>query len=431
MSFITADDVRKADDFLLVRPGARLTPLARDLANELGVEIRHVNGPAGGAGSGARVPGRGQPGASVPAVALDDPSAPISSSNLALPPSGAMYRRGTPLAAGIDRGPDLLGASPPAATAGSSADRLKVGVVGAGHVGAMTALRLAECNLFRQVAMVDVTPGLAAGLALDMWHGSGLCRFDTRVVGDEDPTVFRDCRYIVVTAGSPRKPGMTRTDLTDVNAAVMRSVGLSIAQHAPDAVVVVVTNPLEEMTHVMQNATGFPSERVIGMAGVLDSARFRALVGLTGVAAPSRVHAYAMGSHGPEMVIPLSQATANGRPVSELIEPTTLAAIVERTRDSGAEVVGLLKTGSAYFAPAESAASMVRAMARDSNEVLTACVSSGGAYGLVDTRVGLPVRLGPDGVDEIVTLDLEPGEIQALQAAAERIAVRVAAAAEG
>lgn len=346
-----------------------------------------------------------------------------------------MYRRGTPLSAGVDKGHNIIrgvmGSSSSATTMGSSVIRPKVGVVGAGHVGAMTALRLAESNMFREVAMVDITPGLAAGLALDMWHGSGLRRFDTRMVGDEDSKVLNGCRYIVVTAGSPRKPGMSRTDLTDINAEVMRTVGAAITQHAPDAVVVVVTNPLEEMTHVMQNATGFPPERVIGMAGVLDTARFRSLIGLTGVATPAHVRAYAMGSHGPEMVIPLSQATANGQPVSDLIEPTTLGAIVERTRDSGAEVVGLLKTGSAYFAPAESAASMVRAMVCDSSEIITACVRSGGAYGLVDTRVGLPVRLGPEGLDEIVELDLAVDELQSLQEAADRIADRVAAAAEG
>ena len=203
-----------------------------------------------------------------------------------------MYRRHTPLRAGVDRR-----ATAPSGSAGRpGAGRPKVGVVGAGHVGAMTALRLAECDLFSEVAMVDVAPGLAAGLALDIWHGSALGRFDTRLVGSDDPAALAGARFIVVTAGRPRQPGMTRTDLTDVNATVIRSVGESIVANAPDAVVVVVTNPLEEMTHTMAEATGFGDERVIGMAGVLDTARFCSLIGLTGVAAPSDVVALAMGS---------------------------------------------------------------------------------------------------------------------------------------
>ncbi len=422
MSFITADQVRETDGFLLVGPGVRLTPLARDLANKLGVEIRYVDQSTSGSG--------GHGSTSVPVVDLNDRAGPVASPTVALSPSGAMYRRGTPLAAGVERGRDVIRSSPPRADSVQPSDRLKVGVVGAGHVGAMTALRLAESNLFRHVAMVDVRPGLAAGLALDMWHGSGLCRFDTRITGGEDPSTLSDCRYVVVTAGRPRQPGMTRTDLTDVNAAVIRGVGASLATYAPDSVVVVVTNPLEEMTHVMTTATGFPDDRVIGMAGVLDTARFCSLVGLTGVAAPDQVRALAMGSHGPEMVIPLSQATVAGRPVEEVIDSDTLSAIVERTRDSGAEVVGLLKTGSAYFSPAESAASMIRAMVRNSGEVLTACVRSNGTYGLVDARVGLPVRLGPDGLAEIVILELRPDELRALRTAGERIAARIAAVAE-
>jgi malate dehydrogenase len=179
------------------------------------------------------------------------------------------------------------------------------------------------------------------------------------------------------------------------------------------------------MTHLMQQVTGFPDERVLGMAGVLDSARFCSLVGLTGKVKPAEVVAYALGSHGPEMVIPLSVATAGGRPLEQLLDAATLGAIVERTRDSGAEVVALLQKGSAYFSPAESAAAMVRAMATNSAEVLTACVQSRGAYGLVDTRVGLPVRLGEGGSREIVALQLRPAEVAALQVSAESLAARI------
>jgi malate dehydrogenase len=218
---------------------------------------------------------------------------------------------------------------------------------------------------------------------------------------------------------------MSRTDLTGVNAEIVGGVADGIRRHAANSVVVVVTNPLEEMTHLMAKRTGFPSNRVIGMAGVLDSARFCSLIALEGVAWPQDVNAIALGSHGAEMVIPLSLATANGRPLEELIAKDRLAAIVERARDSGAEVVKLLQKGSAYFSPAESAASMVAAMVRGSSSLIAACVQSGGAYGVADTRIGLPVRLDANGVKEIVKLPLRPDERAALAEAARSIAKRI------
>jgi malate dehydrogenase len=218
---------------------------------------------------------------------------------------------------------------------------------------------------------------------------------------------------------------MSRTDLTSVNAAIMESVCKGIRTHAPEATVVVVSNPLEEMTHLAAAYTGFPQQRVLGMAGVLDSARFCSLVGLTGRAKPQEVRALALGSHGPEMVIPLSQAFVGDKPIESVLDAETLAAIVERTRESGGEVVKLLQKGSAYFSPAESAAAMVRAMASNSGEVLAVCVRSGGAYGVADTRVGLPVRLDRHGLKEIVQLPLRPQEQQALREAASRIAQRI------
>jgi malate dehydrogenase len=299
-------------------------------------------------------------------------------------------------------------------------------VVGAGHVGAMAALRLAEADLFDHVAIVDVVPGLAAGLALDMWHGASLYGFSTPLSGSDELSSLRGCDYIIITAGKPRQPGMSRTDLTATNAAIMRSVCEGIRQHAPDATLVVVSNPLEEMTHLAAQYTGFAQSRVLGMAGVLDSARFCALVGLTGKARPQDVRALALGSHGPEMVIPLSQAFVGSTPIESVLDASTLGAIVERTRESGGEVVKLLKKGSAYFSPAESAAAMVRIMASGSNEVIAACVRPLGAYGLTDARVGLPVRLDRRGLKEVVQLPLRPDELQALREAAARIAQRIA-----
>jgi malate dehydrogenase len=289
----------------------------------------------------------------------------------------------------------------------------------------MTALRLAETSLFSRVVIVDIVPGLAAGLALDMWHSSGLRGFTTRIEGSTDLSALEGASYVIVTAGRPRQPGMSRTDLTGVNAETVRGIADGIRRYAPNSVVVVVTNPLEEMTYLMAKRTGFPSKRVIGMAGVLDSARFCSLIALEGIARPQDVDAIALGSHGAEMVIPLSLATANGRPIEELIAKDRLAAIVERARDSGADVVKLLQKGSAYFSPAESAASMVAAMVRGGSRMIAACVQSGCAYGVADTRVGLPVRLDTNGVKEIVTLSLRPDEQAALAEAARNIAKRI------
>jgi malate dehydrogenase len=289
----------------------------------------------------------------------------------------------------------------------------------------MTALRLAESDMFTSVVLVDVVPGLAAGLALDMWHGAGLYGFSTTIEGSDDLAALSGAEYIVITAGRPRQPGMSRTDLTAVNAVIIETVCKAIRIHAPESTVVVVTNPLEEMTHLAAGCTGFSDERVIGMAGVLDSARFCSLVGLTGRAKPREVRALALGSHGPEMVIPLSQAFVRDKPIESVLDAETLKGIVERTRESGGEVVKLLQKGSAYFSPAESVVTMVRAMVRDGGEVLPVCVRTRAAYGLRDTRVGLPVRLGRHGVKEIVNLPLRSAEQRALHDAAVRIAARI------
>ncbi|MBO9641487.1 MAG: malate dehydrogenase [Pseudacidovorax sp.] len=441
MSILTAADVEAAGGRLLLRPGQRLTPLARDRAKELGVEIVEAGAEAA-APMAAAVPARtppAQPVAARAAAPADSPtgtgaarsaadagasSAPVSPASPAAPAgrafsplvSGALYRRN-----GLGPQGTATGTRRPRGGSG----RPRAGVVGAGHVGAMTALRLAESALFDHVAIVDVVPGLAAGLALDMWHGAGLYGFATTLSGSEDLASLAGCDYIVITAGKPRQPGMSRTDLTAGNAAIMKSVCEGIRRHAPEATLVVVSNPLEEMTHLAAEYTGFAQSRVLGMAGVLDSARFCALVGLTGKARPQDVRALALGSHGPEMVIPLSQAFVGSTPIASVLDAATLGAIVERTRESGGEVVKLLKKGSAYFSPAESAAAMVRLMASGSQDVIAACVRPGGAYGLADARVGLPVRLDRRGLKEVVQLPLRPDELQALREAAARIAQRI------
>ena len=292
MSVIAAAEVERASGVLTIGPRDIVTPLAVDRAKALGIRIERV-GPQ--RVTPAVAPSVVQPG--------PKPRPPVAFARAPTPGpmSGALYRRGAPLPAPL-RVDDGARVAAPDATDG----RPKVAVVGAGHVGAMTALRLSETSLFSRTALIDVVPGLAQGLALDMWHSSALRGFTTRIEGDTELSALEGSCYIVVTAGRPRQPGMSRTDLTTVNAEIIANVAEGIRRYAPLAVVVVVTNPLEEMTHLMTARTGFPPHRVIGMAGVLDSARFCSLVALSGIARPQDVKAVALGSHGAEMVIPMS-----------------------------------------------------------------------------------------------------------------------------
>jgi malate dehydrogenase len=412
MSVISVAEIENASGVLTVGLRDILTPLALDRAKELGIRIERA---------ASAMPNA--PVATAPKVALGAPPSQRSvSGGVPLQPgalSGALYRRGAPVPSSLRVDDAARSAAVPADT------RPKVAVVGAGHVGAMTALRLSETSLFSRTMLIDIVPGLAAGLALDMWHSAGLRGFTTKIEGSTDLSALEGAEFVVVTAGRPRQPGMSRTDLTAVNAEIIGFVAEGIQRHAPQAVVVVVTNPLEEMTHLTAKKTGFPPRRVIGMAGVLDSARFCSLIALTGVALPQDVKAIALGSHGAEMVIPLSQANANGQPLEQLLPKEQLSAIIERARDSGAEVVKLLQKGSAYFSPAESAASMVIAMVTGNDNTIAACVQSAGAYGLVNTRIGLPVRLNREGVKEIVKLPLRDNELAALGEAARNIAARI------
>ena len=413
MSVISVADIESANGVLAISARDILTPLAADRAKELNVRIER-SGLTKVSPTPTVLP------AQAPPTARPAPAAPRPANSGSIQPgsfAGSLYRRGAPVP------PQMRIQGEPIAAA--SDDRPRAAVIGAGHVGAMTALRLAETSLFSRVILVDIVPGLAAGLALDMWHSAGLRGFTTRIEGSTDLAALEEASYVVMTAGRPRQPGMSRTDLTGVNAEIVGGVADGIRRYAPKAVVVVVTNPLEEMTYLMAKRTGFPASRVIGMAGVLDSARFCSLIALEGIARPQDVDAIALGSHGAEMVIPLSLATANGRPIEGLIARDRLAAIVERARESGAEVVKLLQKGSAYFSPAESAASMVAAMVKGNSPVIAACVQSGGAYGVADTRVGLPVRLDANGVKEIVTLPLRSEEQAALAEAARSLAKRI------
>jgi malate dehydrogenase len=411
MRVIGVDDVDAVGEggVLAVAKGDLVTPLARDRAKERNVSI-----------SGEDVPPAPRP-QSRPSLAATRPGngrspSPAPPPAGTLPVSGALYRRGAPAAA--------LGwpvPKPAGAKADGNGRRSRVTVVGAGHVGAQVAARLADADRFSEVVIVDVADGLAEGIALDLWHSSALRGFDTRVTGSTDLAAGAGSDFVVITAGRARQPGMTRTDLTQMNAAIVGEISRGVAEHSPNAIVVVVTNPLDEMTELAWRTTGFAPQRVMGMAGVLDAARFCALTALGGTGRPDQVAAMALGSHGEEMVIPLSQATVGGRPITSVVDAPTLEALVVRARDSGAEVVRHLKTGSAFFAPAASVARMVLAMAADTREVVPACVRADGTYGIRDVYLGLPARIGRAGVLEIVELPLTAAELEQLRAAAARI----------
>jgi len=432
VSIIGVGDVERCGGRLVLRPGDLLTPLARDRANELGVVV------ATGEISETVLPSAAATVRPAPVRPTGGrPAGPPSPTGPADPPVGALYRRGAPVVPEALRPEVVAGLASPVAVAPASPGgnghghggrrRGRATVVGAGHVGATTALHLAEADVFDEVVMLDVVPGLAAGLALDLWHSSALSGFSTKLRGTADIAETAGSDYVVVTAGRARQPGMSRTDLTAANAAIVGGVCEGIRHHSPDAVVVVVTNPLDEMTHLAWQTTGFPARRVLGMAGVLDATRFCALAALAAGVRPDAVEALALGSHGDEMVVPLSTARIGGRPITERLDAATLEALVTRTRGSGAEVVALLEKGSAYYAPGLAAARMVLAMAGDTGEVLPCCVMAEGAYGIRDVYLGLPARLGPGGVAGIVEVPLTAAELAELRTAADRIAERVGA----
>ncbi|QSE90679.1 malate dehydrogenase [Rhodococcus pseudokoreensis] len=418
---------------LIVGPKDIVTPLARERARERGVTI--VVGksrPADGFPTPPAVPNGPAPAQAHRAPAVDSAFRRPQSNGFQAPPpplrppAPALYRRGAPLhptvAPAVLRHPH---ASSPARPVNTKSVH-RVVVVGAGHVGMITAMKLAEANIIEEVVLVDIADGLAAGIALDLTHSTALLGFDTKVRGVTQVADAGVADYVVITAGRARQPGMSRTDLVEVNAGIVGGLAREAAAVSPGTVLLIVTNPLDEMTHHAWQASGLPAERVIGMAGVLDSSRFQALTGLAARSAPSDVSALALGSHGDEMVIPLSQARVAGKAIDQALPQGEVTALVDRARNSGAEVVGLLKSGSAFFAPGASAARMVLAMATDSGEVIAATVHARGEYGIREGYVGLPAKLGRGGLREIVELPLAEDELAAVRTAATRISERVA-----
>jgi malate dehydrogenase len=297
----------------------------------------------------------------------------------------------------------------------------KVTVVGAGNVGSNTVRRVAERDIADEVVMIDIVEGLPQGLALDLNQSGPVEAFSARVVGTNDYTDTAGSDVAVITAGLPRKPGMSRMDLLDKNSEIVSGVTRQLAEHSPDAVIIVVSNPLDEMTYLASITTGWPRERVMGMAGVLDSARLRFFISeLLGVTTAS-VEAMTLGSHGDQMVALPRHAKVDGKPLPELLDDSQLEELFQRTRDAGAEIVGYLKKGSAFYAPSSAAAQMVNAVLSDSGEVLPTCAWTTGQYGISDVYLGVPARLGRGGVTEIVELDLNDDERAQLSEAAEAI----------
>lgn len=303
----------------------------------------------------------------------------------------------------------------------------KVTVVGAGYYGSTTAQRLAEYDVFEQVVLTDIRDGWAEGLALDLNQSRPVEGFETTVVGKttspegEGYEVISGSGVVVVTAGLPRKPGMSRMDLLEVNATIVRGVAENIKRHAPDAVVINVSNPLDEMTTLVQLATGFPHARVMGQAGMLDTARFTNSVAEKAGVEVGKVRTLTLGSHGDTMVPVPSACTVDGRPLTDVLDAATIDELVTRTRGGGAEVVALLKTGSAFYAPSAAAARMALAVAQDSGAVMPVCAWVDGQFGIEGVYLGVEAEIGREGVRKVVETDLTDTELAGLREAAEAV----------
>ena len=298
---------------------------------------------------------------------------------------------------------------------------MKVSIAGAGFYGSTLAQRIAEAGYADEVVLTDIVEGRPQGLALDLMQSRPLAGFETRVVGANDYAATAGSDICVITAGLPRKPGMSRMDLLETNARIVADVTRSLVAASPDTVLIVVSNPLDEMTALAAAASGLPRARVMGQAGMLDTARFRHFVAERLGVATAEVSAITLGSHGDTMVPVPSLATVGDRPLADVLDQAAVAEIVQRTRDGGAEVVALLKTGSAYFAPAAAAEGMVRAVAGDTHEVQPVSAWVDGAYGIEGVYLGVPARLGRSGVEEVVELALADDELAALRAAASAV----------
>jgi len=296
----------------------------------------------------------------------------------------------------------------------------KVTVVGAGNVGATAAQRLAEKQLC-DVVLVDIVEGVPQGKALDLAEAAAIEKHDSHLTGTNGYDETADSDIVIITAGIPRKPGMSRDDLISTNAGIVRNVTQEVASRSPEAILIIVSNPLDAMCHVAYDTCGFPKQRVIGMAGVLDSARFRAFISMELNVSVENTHAFVLGGHGDTMVPLPRYSTVAGIPITELLAKDRIDALVERTRNGGAEIVGLLKTGSAYYAPASAAVEMAESILKDKKKILPCAAYLQGEYGIQDLFIGVPVKLGAEGAEDIIEITLTEEERQALQKSADSV----------
>lgn len=297
----------------------------------------------------------------------------------------------------------------------------KITVVGAGNVGATTAQRIAEKELARNVVLVDIMEGVPQGKALDQWESAPIEGFDSRVIGTNGYDESANSDIVVITAGIARKPGMSRDDLLNTNAGIVRQVSESVKTSSPDAIVIVVSNPLDVMSYVAKEVTGFPRERVLGMAGVLDTARYRSFIAEALDVSVRDIQAMVLGGHGDTMVPLISYTSVSGIPVTQLMSKEKLDAIVERTRTGGAEIVKYLKTGSAYYAPSSAAVQMCEAIVRDQKRILPCAAWLEGEYGMSGLFLGVPCKLGRKGLEAILEVTLTDEERTALEKSAEAV----------
>ncbi len=285
----------------------------------------------------------------------------------------------------------------------------KITVIGAGNVGATAAQRLAEKDLC-DVVLIDIIEGVPQGKALDLTQAAPIEKHDARLVGSNGYEASADSDIVIITAGIPRKPGMSRDDLLSINKGIVKGVTEQVAKYSPKAILIVVSNPLDAMCHVAYEASGFPRNRVMGMAGVLDSARFRAFISMELKVSVENIHAFVLGGHGDTMVPLARYSTVAGVPLTELIPKDRLEALITRTRNGGAEIVSLLKTGSAYYAPASAAVEMAESILKDKKKILPCAVYLEGEYGIDGLFVGVPVKLGAGGMEEIFQINLTKEE---------------------
>ena len=290
----------------------------------------------------------------------------------------------------------------------------KITVVGAGHVGATCAQRLAERELAREVVLIDIVEGIPQGKGLDQWESAPIEGFDSHVIGANDYEEAAESDLFIVTAGIARKPGMSRDDLLKTNASIVESVSREIARVAPDSIIIMVSNPLDVMAYVAMQTTGFPRERVIGMAGVLDTARYRSFISLELGVSVEDIQALVLGGHGDTMVPLVSYTTISGIPLTQFLGPERIEALIERTRKGGAEIVGHLKTGSAYYAPSSAAVQMAEAIVKDKHRILPCAAYLEGEYGHEGIFLGVPCQLGEGGLQRIIEVELTESEAEAL-----------------